>query len=313
MNILVRPLQEADLPSAQRIFRLAFGTFNGLVNPLEFGGDIDKVRTRWLADPAAAFGAEVDGSLVGSNFATHWGSVGFFGPLTVDPDYWDQGIGQKLLEPALALFNTWGCRHRGLYTYSCSPKHLALYQKFGFWPRFLTAIMSLKVRSRRPQGEVSYYSRAEPHERPGLVKACARLTDAIYPGLDVRREIFSLQTQGLGDTLLVWDELGLVGFAAVHCGPGSEAGSNACFIKFGAARPGPRASEYFDRLLYACEDFAASRGAAQLIAGISLARQPAYEQMRARGFTIDIVGLNMHKPNEPGYHCPEAFVIDDWR
>jgi GNAT superfamily N-acetyltransferase len=313
MNLIVRPLQKTDLPAALRICRLAFGTFNGLANPLEFGGDIDKVSTRWLADPAAAFGAEVDGVLVGSNFATHWGSVGFFGPLTVDPDYWDQGIGQKLLVPSLALFDTWGCRHSGLYTYSYSPKHLALYQKIGFWPRFLTAIMSLPVQARRPQGEVTFYSQAEPHERPGLVKACARLTDALYPGLDVRREINALKTQELGDTLLLWGDPGLVGFAAVHCGPGSEAGSGACFIKFGAARPGPQAPAYFDRLLHACEVFAASRGAAILTAGISLARQPAYEQMRARGFQVDIVGMNMHKPNEPGYHRPDAFVIDDWR
>ena len=313
MNLIVRPLQEADLPAAHRIFRLAFGTFNGLPNPLEFGGDIDKIRTRWLADPAAAFGAEIDGTLVGSNFVTRWGSVGYFGPLTVDPDYWDRGIGQKLLVPSLALFDTWGCRHTGLYTYSCSPKHLALYQKFGFWPRFLTAIMSLQVQSRRLQGEISYYSQVEPLERPGLIKACARLTDAIYPGLDVRREIHALQTQGLGDTLLLWDEPSLVGFAVVHCGPGSEAGSGACFIKFGATRPGPRAAAYFDRLLLNCEVFAASRGAAQLTAGVSLARQSAYEQMRSRGFSIDIVAMNMHKPNEPGYHRPDAFVIDDWR
>ena len=158
MNILVRPLREPDLPLADRIFRLAFGTFNGLQDPLRFGGDIDKIRTRWLADPAAAFGAEADGALVGSNFVTHWGSVGYFGPLTVHPDFWDRGVGQKLLPPALALFEAWGCRHTGLYTYSGSPKHLALYQKFGFWPRALTAILSKPVRPVERVGEVSLYS-----------------------------------------------------------------------------------------------------------------------------------------------------------
>src|SRR5574340_102641 len=158
MHILVRPLTEADLPLADRIFRLAFGTFNGLADPLQHGGDSDKIRTRWLADPAAAFGAEVEGELAGSNFVTHWGSVGYFGPLTVHPDYWDQGVGQQLLPPALALFEAWGCRHTGLYTYSCSPKHLALYQKFGFWPRWLTAIMSKEVRLVAPVGEVSFYA-----------------------------------------------------------------------------------------------------------------------------------------------------------
>ena len=86
MNILVRPLRAPDLPSADRIFRLAFGTFNGLPDPLQHGGDSDKIRTRWLADPGAAFGAEVDGVLVGSNFVTHWGSVGYFGPLTVSKE-----------------------------------------------------------------------------------------------------------------------------------------------------------------------------------------------------------------------------------
>jgi GNAT superfamily N-acetyltransferase len=313
MDIRVRPLREADLPLADRIFRLAFGTFNGLANPLEHGGDSDKIRSRWRADPGAAFGAEAAGELLGSNFATRWGSVGYFGPLTVHPDFWDQGVGQQLLPPTLALFGAWGCRHTGLYTYSCSPKHLALYQKFGFWPRALTAIMLKEVGPRERAGEVSFYSRAPAGERAGLVQACAGLTDAIYAGLEVSREIGAIQSQGLGDTVLVWDEAGLAGFAAVHCGAGSEAGSGACFIKFGAAQPGPRVRENFGRLLRACEAYAADRGAASLLAGISLARKPAYEQMRARGFKIDMVGVCMHKPNEAGYHREDAWVMDDWR
>ncbi|MCK9375362.1 MAG: GNAT family N-acetyltransferase [Syntrophobacterales bacterium] len=313
MHILVRPLTEADLPLADRIFRLAFGTFNGLANPLEFGGDLDKIRTRWLADPAAAFGAEADGELVASNFVTHWGSVGYFGPLTVRPDYWDRGVAQKLLEPTLALFDTWGCRHTGLYTYSQSPKHLSLYQKFGFWPRALTAIMALTVRPATPAGEVTSYARAAESEKPDLIAAAAQLTDAIYAGLDVRREILAIQSQKLGDTLLLWDRPGLVGLAAVHCGPGSEAGSGACFIKFGAVKPGRKAEQYFDRLLTACQVLAATRGNHRLIAGVSLAREPAYKHLRARGFKPEIVGVTMHRPNEAAYHRPEAWVMDDWR
>ena len=88
---------------------------------------------------------------------------------------------------------------------------------------------------------------------------CAGLTDAIYAGLDVRREILALEDQGLGDTVLIWDDPGLVGFAAVHVGAGSEAGSGCGLIKFGAARPGPKAGEYFDRLLTACEAYAAPK------------------------------------------------------
>ena len=68
-DVMVRPLQEGDLAEADRIMRLAFGTFLGLSDPGGFMGDADYVRTRWAADPAAALAAEVGGRLVGTNFA----------------------------------------------------------------------------------------------------------------------------------------------------------------------------------------------------------------------------------------------------
>ena len=50
---------------------------------MSFFGDADIVRTRFLANPSAALAAELKGELVGSNFVANWGSVGFFGPLSV--------------------------------------------------------------------------------------------------------------------------------------------------------------------------------------------------------------------------------------
>src|SRR5579863_8662244 len=136
-EITIRTLREEDLAAADRIVRLAFGTFLGLPDPLKFMGDADYVRTRWLADPSAVFGAELAGELVGTNFVTRWGSVGFFGPLTIRPDLWDRGIAQQLLVPTMELFEKWGIRHAGLFTFASSTTHVRLYQKFGFWPRFL--------------------------------------------------------------------------------------------------------------------------------------------------------------------------------
>ena len=185
---------------ADRIFRLAFGTFNGLPDPLQFGGDLGKIRTRWLADPSAAFGAEVGGELVGSNFVTHWGSVEYFCPLTVHPEFWDRGVAQKLLPPTLALFEAWGCRHTGL-THSGSPKHRRSTKNSALARPSRPS--SKTVRPVETTGEVSFYSQAPESERPELVAAAAGLTDAIYAGLDVRREIFALQDQRLGDTVLL--------------------------------------------------------------------------------------------------------------
>jgi GNAT superfamily N-acetyltransferase len=312
-EVHVRPLQQDDLETADHLFRLAFGTFLGLPDPMAFYAGADYVRTRWTTDPTAAFGAEVDGDLVGSNFATNWGSVGFFGPLTICPDMWDKGIGKSLMEPIMDSFTRWGTRHTGLFTFAHSQKHVGLYQKFGFWPRFLTAIMSKAVDRSIPGLQYSKYSDLAETERDTVLRECCELTDALYEGLDVSAEIKSIDKQQIGDTVLLFDGEKLVGLALCHCGQGSEAGPDNCYLKFAAARPGAKTGESFERLLDACELFAAERGLSRLTAGLNLAREPAFRQLKQRGFRTDIQGVAMHRPNEPGYSRPDCFVIDDWR
>jgi len=142
---VVSKLDEKDLPEAARIVRLAFGTFIGAPDPETFWADRDYVYGRQRAAHVASFGATLDGKLVGSNFATNWGSVGFLGPLTVRPDVQERGIAGALLARTMEQFDTWDTRHVGLFTFSDSAKHIALYQKYGFYARFLTAIMSAKA------------------------------------------------------------------------------------------------------------------------------------------------------------------------
>ena len=78
----VRPLEERDLAEGQRIVRRAFGTFLGFADLDNFWTDFDYVYGRVGCEHTAAFAADHDGALAGVNFATNWGSVGFFGPLS---------------------------------------------------------------------------------------------------------------------------------------------------------------------------------------------------------------------------------------
>jgi hypothetical protein len=46
---------------------------------------------------------------------------------------------------------------------------------------------------------------------------------------------------------------------------------------------------------------------------MNTARRDAYRILLQRGFTADLIGVTMHRPDEPGYSRPDAYVIDDWR
>ena len=309
---MIRPLAESDLPEAQRIIRAAFGTFFGVQ-------DLDKFQfppyahTRFGAENIAAFAAEDDGVLVGSNFATRWGSVAFFGPLSTRPDLWNRGLAQPLVAAACRQFEEWGVRHSGLYTFAHSPKHVGLYGKFGFHPRFLTAIMSAPAQASAGQGW-SRYAHLPPSQRQQAVDAARELTEQLYEGLDLGGELRTVHARQLGDTLLLWEgDSRLAGFAVCHWGPASEAGEGCLFVKFGAVRPGGKAEQRFAALLDGCGALAAEAGMETVVATVNTAREEAYRHMLARGFRTQIQGVTMHRPNQPGYSRPGLFVLDDWR
>jgi hypothetical protein len=67
-------------------------------------------------------------------------------------------------DSTMAIFDRRGVRHTGLFTFAQSAKHVGLYQKFGYWPRYLTAIMT------RTPG-VNSASQVKPVHAPALLSA----------------------------------------------------------------------------------------------------------------------------------------------
>jgi GNAT superfamily N-acetyltransferase len=311
-RLVVSKLDEKDLPEAARIVRLAFGTFLRTSDPDTFWADRDYVFGRQRATHVSSFGARLDGKLVGSNFATNWGSVGFFGPLTVRPDLQQRGIARALLAKTIAQFDTWQTRNVGLFTFADSAKHVALYQKYGFYARFLTAIMSANAVRQTAAGWLRF-SELSQAQREEALRSCRDVAETVYPGLDLSGEIGATHAQGLGDTVLVESARGITAFAVCHYGPRSEAGADTCYIKFGAAREGRSAEHDYIRLLDACEALAVAAGMSNVLAGANMARHEAYRHLVARGFRTQIQGVAMHRQNDPGYCRPGAYIIDDWR
>ena len=239
------------------------------------------------------------------------GILWVFGPLTVLPEYWDRGVAQRLLESTMTIFDKWGVRHTGLFTFPNSAKHIGLYHKFGYWPRYLTACMTHTPNAAGAKTPVLLSGLKRP-EKDLAIQACARLTNKIDKGLDLTGEIQSVLKQHTGDVVLTYTRGVLDAFAVCMNGPGSEGGAKTCYIKFGAARSGAGAGERFDKLLDACDEFAASRGAS-IEAGVNMAREDAWRRMRAHGYRVTMQGVAMHRPHVEGFNRPDAYVIDDWR
>lgn len=310
-GIRIRELRATDIPKAEQIRKLAFGTLFNLPDPTRFRGDAALLPARHRAFPDGGFVAEADGELVGVAIANNWGSLGLFGPVAVHPEHWKKGIARQLMKATMPVFDTWQSRLVGLFTFPERASHVRLYQEFGFWPRFLTPIMTKPAVAGAPVTNAVALSSAS--ERAALIAGCRKLTDAIWAGLDLTREIAMVLELGLGEILALAEGSQIQGFAICHAGKGSEGGSASCYVKFAAVAPGAKAARHFSRLLDACENFAASRGIDQIAAGVNMGRHEAYRAMLARGFRATLQGVALHRPWAPAYDREDAFVIDDWR
>lgn len=311
-KITIGPLKPHEVEEAGRIARLAFGTFLGLPNPLDFMGDRDLITPRWKSSNAKIVAARDGGRLIGSNVVTRWGSFGFLGPLTVLPEYWDQGAAKLLLEATLKIFDKWGVTRTGLCTFPHSPKHIGLYQKFGYWPQYLTPIMLKQPTGNGTKAPPILLSQRTKTQRDEAIRACARLTHKLDRGLDLTEEVRSVLKSKVGEVVLIHTRATLDGFAICMIGLASEGGEKLCFVKFGAARGGAGAGERFERLLAAIDAFAASRGV-PIEAGVNLAREDAYKRMRAHGYRTQMQVVALQRPHLSGFNRADAYVMDDWR
>ena len=314
--IKIGPLKPAEVPEADRIFRLAFTTFLG-IPPGVFLAGRDFVGSRFRSKHVKALAARDNGRLIGTNFLTVWGKFAFFGPLTVLPEYWDRGVAQRLLEETVAHFDKTKLPRTALFTFPHSPKHVGLYNKFGYWPQQLTAMMHSTpspAPDRRPKAGTSviHLSTRSEGARKDALAACRKLTERIDKGLDLTEEIGSLLKQHTGEVILTYLRNTLDGFAIAYHGPGSEGGDGLCYLKFGAVRTGVGAGERFDGLLDACDAYARTHNA-KIEAGINFACEDAYKRMRAHGYRSFAQGVPMQRPNAPGFYRSDTYCISDLR
>ena len=311
MQTEIRTLNENDLAAADQLFRLAFGTFFGLPDPLAFSGDALWVSTRFQTEPAGVHGAFADDELIGVSVATPLGTFGTFGPLVLHPRVWNQGIAKHLIAPALDFLGQLGATRIGLFTFAHSLKHQALYRKFDFWPQSLTYVMTKPASLTDSLDPEVCFSELPADRQAAFLADALQLTDLLAPGLDLTAQIRAVEHLRLGETIAFFDRKGLAAFAICHFGKGTEGGSSTCYIKFGATREGT--APPLERLVTMCQSLCRRRGLAETVAGASTAHPDTCRCLMAAGFRPEFVGVAMEKPHGSIYSRKNSHVLDDWR
>src|SRR5258708_40326108 len=193
----MRRIEPQDVHAADRVHRLAFGTFFGLPDPTKFRGDAEVIRTRAAADAAVVLVAEQDGQIIGSALGMDWGSVFIVGPVTVHPEQWSRGVARLLMAEMDRLIPARPVTLTGLFTHPASTKHVRPYERYGFVPQFINGVRSNPAEPAAPGGAPSLYSALSPTAREETLQACRRLTARVYPVLDLTRALLALADQHL--------------------------------------------------------------------------------------------------------------------
>eukprot|EP00483_Globobulimina_turgida_P004709 UN04718 len=181
-DVVIRHMEQTDIDTADKLFRKAFYEYLGF----DKFGDADYVRSR-SQYATACYVAELNDQIVGSHFTTNWGSFQFRGPMTVDPQHQSKKIAQKLIDAVFDnMSSNKNVKSYGLFTFPNSSKHLYLYNKKGFKPKYLTPILSKSIDTsinyKYIDTDYEYDiidGKKTNYEKNAIIEACQQLTNDI--------------------------------------------------------------------------------------------------------------------------------------
>jgi hypothetical protein len=241
--------------------------------------------------------ALADGQVIGFSLAHVWGSLGWVGPVAVEPAWQGHGIGHELSRRALRTLRQRNCLTIGLETWPHHLHNIALYLKVGFNPGPLVAVLERDV-----TGASKPFTgrRLSDVSQPDLLlDDLAGLSSAIVSGTDYRPLMQSTIACGLGDVYVWESESQPEAAAVIHYALRSEAPppdyANAELLM---VRPGKET--LLDSLLSEIEGLAASAGRTRVrIAVCSCHVDGLRYLITGCGYRLVKVRLRMYSRQQP--------------
>ncbi|HTX75265.1 MAG TPA: GNAT family N-acetyltransferase [Terracidiphilus sp.] len=153
----IRVARPEDAETCGRICFHAFSTINAAHGfPCDFPGpEVTTGMFRWVfAHPEAFYSVvgEVDGRIVGSNAMDERSPIRGVGPITVDPDTQNAGVGRQLMKAVMDRAEERGAAGLRLVQAAFHTRSMSLYASLGFDVREPLACMQGKTQERGVEG-----------------------------------------------------------------------------------------------------------------------------------------------------------------
>src|SRR5919106_5644558 len=177
MDVKLRPGRPDDAEVCGRICYEAFGAIAGQHNfPTDFPAPEMSagVASMLLGHPGFySVVAEVNGTVVGSNFLDERSTIPGVGPITVDPAVQNKGVGRTLMQDVIQRAADRGAPGIRLLQAAFHGRSLSLYAKLGFQVRDVLACMQ----GSPPTGEIPGYRvrRATTADVEACTAVCRRV------------------------------------------------------------------------------------------------------------------------------------------
>jgi GNAT superfamily N-acetyltransferase len=212
------PLTEAHVPACCSLEARAFGHLRqawGQAPQPERRQDCLAYYVKLF--PQGAYGALAGGRIVGFCISHAWGSLGWIGPIAVDPEWQGQGIGRELTRPVVQALEDRQSVTIALETWPQHASNIQFYLESDFSLGPLVVVLEKAV-----SGEGTPFTghrASEVPDRERCFQAMAGLADALHPGLDYTAPIRTTLDCGLGEVLFWGDSSKPEAVALLHTEP----------------------------------------------------------------------------------------------
>lgn len=320
----IRRLTPEDMADAVTVVAEAFGTQAPVLpgpavgHPIPFRWPLDATAA---TSPDGAFVAEGDDGIIGVGIVRMLGRVGVIGPIAVAPRAQRRGLGERLTRACLGCAREQDCTTVGLATFPNSVHHFSLYTRVGLLPAGLAVFMCRDVPAEDVAGvltgrmlvgsQVRRWSQLDGPARDRACQAIAVICASYLPGYDPSVECEIAAERAIGETLLLYRDDELLGFALCSGGPAAPMPGAGLWIRTLALRPGDQAIAGAERLVEAAQGLARDWDEPRIGLPVNPDSLPVLDWLQAEGYRAeDINSLMMHGS---GLLPTNGICWHDWR